>query len=362
MQAIQRAAMLSRVSTTARSACAWWLDEIRGMVPDRLKRLGARRRKQVLLDVSPQMVVVAEVNGSTTRTIAELDVDASEVEYANVVSQIPRRSAKAVTLRLPAHSVLNRQIALPAALEPTLPDALRFEVERQTPYNTTDVYFDYRIVARHRDTQTMDVELSVVDRQVVDQAMTAARRFGLQPSAVSVDDRHDWPPSINFLPNKSTGENAWTKLQYILAGLAFMLCAAATVVMLNREAREVGQLTASVNEVRQEAAKAVELRDEIERLVSQSQYLDRKKMQPSIMFILRELTVLLPDDAWIVEFDANGAAGRISGYAKDASALIGILDNSDLFRNVSFVSPVMHDQGGQQRFNIRFDAAEDGAK
>lgn len=360
MRAVQQGAILNRLAATANRAYAWWLEEIQDMVPNRLKRLGARRRKHVLLDISPQAVVVTEISGSTRRKVARLSADAPDAEYANVASQIPRRSAKAVTLRLPAHSMLNRRITLPAALEPTLPNALRFEVERQTPYNATDVYFDYRVVARHDDTQAIDVELSAIDRQIVDQAMAVAGRFGLQPSVVGVDDRHDWPPSVNFMPNKSTRENAWTKRQYVLAGLALMLCAATTVVMLNREAREVEELTVSVNEIRQEAVKSLELRDEIEGLVSQSQYLDQRKMQPSIMFILRELTALLPDDAWIAEFDANGTAGRISGFAKDASALIGILDRSSLFQNVSFASPVTHERTGLQRFNIRFDAAGGG--
>ena len=165
---------------------------------------------------------------------------------------------------------------------------------------------------------------------------------------------------VDFMPRASSRTQTRTKLQILFALLAPILAAGFIAIALDREAREVQHLSASVGEVRQQAVTAVELRNEIERIVTERQYLDRKKARFSIMTILRELTVLLPDQAWIVEFDLNGTGGRISGYASDASSLIGILDRSDLLANASFASPVVHDQDGLQRFNIAFDVVMDG--
>src|SRR5262245_60570416 len=68
--------------------------------------------------------------------------------------------------------------------------------------------------------------------------------------------------------------------------------------------------------------------------------------------VLRELTDLLPTDAWLttLSFDQKGV--ELTGQAAAASALIPILENSPRLERVEFASPVTRGREKEQ-FRIR---------
>jgi general secretion pathway protein L len=62
--------------------------------------------------------------------------------------------------------------------------------------------------------------------------------------------------------------------------------------------------------------------------------------------ILRELTEIIPEDAWLTEFSYQdgGREIKLSGYAESASQLLPILEQSGMFENVRFTSPITTDR------------------
>ena len=69
--------------------------------------------------------------------------------------------------------------------------------------------------------------------------------------------------------------------------------------------------------------------------------------------VLRELTELLPGDAWLttVSLDAKGV--ELTGAASAASALIPLLENSPRLERVEFSSPVTRGRDNKEQFRIR---------
>src|SRR5439155_7914757 len=88
------------------------------------------------------------------------------------------------------------------------------------------------------------------------------------------------------------------------------------------------------------------------RLVSVIDGLEASAIRP--LPVLRELTELLPNDAWLtlVSLDAKGV--ELTGQASAASALIPLLENSPRFERVEFASPVTR---GRDREQFRIQAA-----
>jgi len=67
--------------------------------------------------------------------------------------------------------------------------------------------------------------------------------------------------------------------------------------------------------------------------------------------LLRELTVILPDDTWVERLQIKGDSAQIIGQSGKASALIGIVESSKLFSSAAFTSPVTTDpRTGKERF------------
>jgi Tfp pilus assembly protein PilN len=86
------------------------------------------------------------------------------------------------------------------------------------------------------------------------------------------------------------------------------------------------------------------------RLLATIQSLDSATIRP--LPVLRELTELIPTDAWLttVSLDAKGV--ELTGQAGAASALIPVLENSPRFERVEFASPVTRGRDKEQ-FRIR---------
>ena len=81
---------------------------------------------------------------------------------------------------------------------------------------------------------------------------------------------------------------------------------------------------------------------------------------PSKLKFLDELTLTIPMDSWLSDFTYKTSNNKVnlSGYAISASKLIPILEESKLFENVKFTSPITTDKrSGKEKFRIEMTAS-----
>ena len=79
----------------------------------------------------------------------------------------------------------------------------------------------------------------------------------------------------------------------------------------------------------------------------------RKQSKPTLMSVLEELANILPDGTWVAELRLDGAKLSLVGYSGSASALIAVMEESALFSQTEFASPVMPDPAlHAERFHI----------
>ncbi|MBF0517384.1 MAG: PilN domain-containing protein [Nitrospirae bacterium] len=73
-----------------------------------------------------------------------------------------------------------------------------------------------------------------------------------------------------------------------------------------------------------------------------------------VLELLRELTVTLPQDTWLARIITTEKDVNLEGYAVNASALIGTLENSKFFKDVGTTSTTFKDaRMGKERFQIK---------
>ena len=68
---------------------------------------------------------------------------------------------------------------------------------------------------------------------------------------------------------------------------------------------------------------------------------------------LRELSRLLPQPAWLSSYSYQDGAITISGFADAASEVQRVLEDSQLFKDALFTSPVTRDATGKDRFTLK---------
>ena len=103
------------------------------------------------------------------------------------------------------------------------------------------------------------------------------------------------------------------------------------------------------------------MRDRLGVLTKSAQFvLADKTRQPLVVQVLDELTRLIPDQAHLLQLELREKTVELHGFASTASDLIGLLEQSPLFKAPQFRSPVTQDRrSGAERFHISVELASD---
>jgi general secretion pathway protein L len=232
---------------------------------------------------------------------------------------------------------------------------LSFELDRHSPIDPELVYFDHIVVGRDRRAKRLNIEMRMVRRATVDQALAHCRANGLTPSALGfIGDGHD------FALERTGAVWRWPDMRKSLAAvpaiLAVSLAVAALFGEMAREERDMQALSAKLAEEKPAAEAVINLRREVERTRNNLAFLPGKKQTPPVTKVFAEVSRLLPRGSWIFQFELTGREVRLRGYSPTASSLIGIFGESTSFANARFRAPLT--QGPRpdlERFDLSFD-------
>lgn len=261
-----------------------------------------------------------------------------------------------LALSLPKDCVLHRNLTLPLATEENLRQVLEFQMEQLTPFAPGHVYFGYEVLARDFDRGQLKVAFVATPRDVVDAAMKTLESQGSQVHAVFAEEFWSRGQLINLLPRSLVGApsplqqggNLWL---FLLCGV-LALATLAMPLVIKREA--VIQLLPWV-EKGKKAAEAVDVvRRELDARIEQHNFvLEKRRATPTVIQVLEELTRVLPDDTWVQTIDLKGKELQIQGETASSVRLIGLFEQSPLFKEASFRSPLTKGQAsGSERYQL----------
>jgi len=135
--------------------------------------------------------------------------------------------------------------------------------------------------------------------------------------------------------------------------LSIVLMFGALVVPTLRDTRYLSRVNAEINRLDPDVRSVERLLGELERkrrLLATMEEAQTPAVRP--LPVLRELTELLPSDAWLTTVSMDSKGIELTGQANSASALIPLLENSPRFERVEFASPVTRGRDREQ-FRIR---------
>jgi general secretion pathway protein L len=328
----------------------WWLDELRGMVPTRVKTALDGRAAPLSLQVDNNALQVRE---ASAQLVATLPLDGPRMLPEGLAERVAEASS--IVLVLPDASVLRRVIDLPLSAEGELRAAISFEIDRQTPFSADQVHCRYRIRDRDRARKLLHVELAVAPRTRIETAMEAAGSFGIVPTAVRIEG-DDFLPPFEFLPQgQGLAVRHWLDEPWrpILAAAVLVLLLGSAGLAWQRHG-EAGSLAAEVAARREIGHRAQALRDEIKASETAAAFLPEKRQAPRAIDIIDTLTRLLPDDAWVFDLELGTQEARIEGFSTDVPKVIEQLQKAPIFETPQLRSPVAHSQANSRD---RFDLA-----
>ena len=112
------------------------------------------------------------------------------------------------------------------------------------------------------------------------------------------------------------------------------------------------KLENKLTEIQQQAEELNVLRRKNQVIIDRLRGVARElKQQPVVIDLLKEVSEVVPADAWLKSLVITGRQVRLSGSSSSATTIIEALENSPLFKEAKFDSPVVK-RGAMETFKI----------
>jgi general secretion pathway protein L len=331
----------------------WWFGELRELLPPALKAKMQHAQRRILVQVFENEISISVQEADSRQEIEVLPrgQDAN-LQRQQLHDLLQERELLEVSreLLLPDSGVLRKEVILPIAAESNLRQALSFEMDRQTPFQSSDVFFDYRIVQRDRENSQLRVDLAVSLKQPVLNQIEELTPLGLAPSGVDVELDQS-PAAMNLLPPELRYRvvNKRSRVNIILS-LAFLaLMAAIMLQSLWLRQHQIDEVQAAIDEVRSEAMQVQQVRDRIADATEAAGFmLGQKSGTSATVQILAEVTRILPDDTFLDRLLIDSESVQMQGKSENAQQLIELVNASPLFSDAEFRGPTRMDTRTQK--------------
>ncbi len=327
----------------------WWRDGLLAWLPAGIRRwlIGSSRRLVIAVDEG-ECVLLREEAGQDQ----ELErLDRTSPDYQVVARWFRTEKARQLVLRFPAGQALVRTLPLPLAAEKNLRQVAGFEMDRLTPFVADQVYYHARVLQRQPEQRRLRVELTALPRVAVDPVLFQLRQQGLSPDVLDVAGAGS---DLNLLPpEQRVRRGLWgQRLRAMVIVASLLLVVVASLLPIWQQRALLLDANARSDRLRAAADQSLALRNQLDRTLQTSNMLaEKKKAAPPRVDLLRELTLILPPDTWVERLQIKGDSLQISGQSARASALVGIIEASDLLDGAGFLSPVTTDpRTGKERF------------
>lgn len=343
----------------------WWQRELDFLVPEKVRQLVSE--KQGFIIVRPQnnnQLALAYVFNGVVEPLAVLARNASGVAQYQALQAKDERLAKAnLILRLTPQEAIHKELTLPAAVKENLLQVVAYEVDRYTPFKAEQVYFAVKPLEGENEPGHIKVMLVLTPKETLDALYEDIKTMGMSPLFVDyeaipndLEQRYD---NYNLLPEalREKTTNTSRLLYTALVAAVCILLGAVLVLPVLFEYQTVNALQQKIDAIEKDAKGVKALQMEIDAMINETrQLIAEKTAVPAIVDMLNTLSGLMKDDTWLSYLQYSDGHLQIQGESPSASALIGVLEDSEMFANARFGSPVTQDKATKlERFQITVD-------
>ena len=168
--------------------------------------------------------------------------------------------------------------------------------------------------------------------------------------------------NYNLLPENLRQKTARLPqlIHYGLVSLSGLLLLSVIAMPVWFEYQTVERLRLQTESLEKEAKKVKAMQSSIDAVIDETnQLIKEKTATPSVLLMLNTLSTLIKDDTWLSYAQYSDSHLQIQGESTTASTLIALLEESELFVNARFASPVTQDSISKlERFQITVDVAK----
>ncbi len=177
-------------------------------------------------------------------------------------------------------------------------------------------------------------------------------------NAIAMTSFKKQPFSLNFLPAEFSKKKT-DYYPYLLGGTAavtVLLFLLTPAVSYYKGYRTLKLIENRINAIKRQASGLLESKKRLESIQTNRKFLYDFKARGNLPIrVIGELSNILPGETWIINLaiDDKGKI-EIEGFTKRTSELVLSLENSKIFKNVSFSAPIIAKEG-EERFSLKME-------
>jgi len=336
------------VNSQAGQFFRWWIEELRNAMPAQLRARMQYARRRLLMQVRDGEIALSVDGAEAVQSLDVVSTDQDpQLQRQRVGELLQQHELTEVSrdLLLSQDVVLRTEVAMPLAAEANLRQALAYEMDRHTPFQAEDVFYNWRILSRDREAGQLHFELYVTPREPVEAHIELLKRLGLAPTGVDVA-AHDGSLGINLLPDALRFHivNQQVRVNWAIGAATVILMAFVMTQSLWLREHQVQALGEAIDSVRAEALAVQQVRKQIDDANEAAGFLQGRKIQNGYKVeVLAELSRILPEDTYLDRLTMHADTTQMQGKSASAQSLIELINNSPYFENASFRGPTRLD-------------------
>ncbi|MBS0383469.1 MAG: PilN domain-containing protein [Proteobacteria bacterium] len=336
----------------------WWGGQLTALLPARL-RAWVQRGPDVLW-LGAQAGVATVRRARTRATLAGIAFDLPEdvqraqfVEACRGIDPDDRR----LLLVVPAGQVLARRLVMPAAAAADPRRVAGYEIDRQTPFKSEQVYYDVRAGRDPAPPGHVVLDLIVAPKSVIDPLLDRFSAMGAAVEGIDVQGPDDTLAGVDLLPpaRRPRRTDRRRRGNAILAAACVLLAVLVLSQWLDNRRAALAAMQADVDAMRAKATQSEQLRAQLAGALAASKFLVKRKAEnPPPLAVLDDLTRRLPDNAWLDMLTLDDSGGLdIKGEAAKAAALVDTLGSSKVLQEPKLQGVIQPDPAtGKERFEL----------
>ncbi|HWY62821.1 MAG TPA: PilN domain-containing protein [Rhizomicrobium sp.] len=336
----------------------WWVEQLADLIPASWLNIFAKSNDATILEIQGEHCVLWIRRDGVAKPVGQGPLCNLKTALKSV-TDLPQL----LLLRVTPEHALCKKLSLPSAARRDLKTLLGFEIDRETPFEQAEVYWNYVVGTQDKARGKLDLDLVIVPRGHADATVAAARNAGFNPAALTIDIAPDRSALIWVAAQPSVGQILRHRKLLPLVAVTGGLAAAFVILSFAGQQWNLYVANQTIADLQSRAQEAAQLQQAANQRLAAITFLSRTNgANGSALGILAAATRILPDDTYLTSISVHDSRVTMSGFSNSAASLISLLAKSPTFREPAFDSPVTESQDSdQEKFTVSMSLAPAGA-
>jgi general secretion pathway protein L len=346
----------------AEKAWRWWFAEFLSFLPRAyLKRLGSSRLTLLVRpgDAATEIAIMASDRCLRQEAIGHPDASGEALSrLREIIDAATRGKSFDVIGIIPASQSLARMLTLPPAAKAHLEEAVRYQIERISPFKADNTLYDIKQLESDRAANELRLKLTILSKDSAAELDARSGNLGLRIDHFAVEAADGALETLAFKSQSDSRAKVAFGAKALLA-TASIFAASLLLVPILSKWKGIEALEKEVSVFKPKADQVLKLRSERENIIAlRAQVIGLKKAALAPIAVLSRLSELLDDQTFLVDMRMERTVVTMSGLSSDASKLAQRLGAIEAFKSVKFSGPVLRDpQSARDRFTLILEMA-----